>query len=1221
VHPTTALALARSHAPLPQVLQGQPQKYAFVLQQLKNGTDSVLLRIFLALQRCTGDIVADAGLHEELASAALGVRFRPLPDDAAVAVTAAQVALASAPSSLSTAAMLCMQTAEAWSGLAIALVSSSPGMLHATARSVVRALGVAQAEADAYATLATGSADGFTPASASAVSARLTAFNQLVYNTLARLLLIVPTGASVLFSAFQEAAPPSGALMAAHIAYARHALTLAGAGSLPVLRDRLLASLVDRMVEADAAIQLELLPEEEEEGGEGEEEAKAGASPAAPATDAAKATIERAARLDELSLLLFRFLHAHMCGCAGEEEEEEGGALLPLLPSFDNRRGVRTMWDPVLDSDAGLECVTTRATLAAAEGVEGKEGGSVSEAGGRTGRTASIAHSVDSALPPALPPVCRTAEGAAEREHLFALMLGVFERSVLLAHRSKFTQFALFYTAALGGDLTDRVVGRLIAQVRAYDKPPLTRATCASYLGSFLARSAFLDDATLRSALFYTLEWAHGWADLHAAHAEYHDRNEGRGAGRVQDVAGAAGGEGEGGSLLLPITNRAATLRLHPHALRLDPELPALPPLAVFRALLQAACYTLVFRASTLRARAGGLEFLRSLAWGRLAAHPLDPLAHCAPAVSREFIRTAYALRLASAEELQASAAWEGGGSPVKSKEGSSGVAGEAAEIPAHLLDSFFPFDPFLLRSSSRFISPLYRSWGASALPLPSTSGGGGLWESDTGYDTGMTSGVATPAHGGGGRARAGLTSGSEAGASRHTPGDSSDEDDEEEEEEEERDEEEEEDEEEDEGASLLDTGLPPDALASMTAVGGGVGLFSGPGAGSGLLSRMRAGFSLGPSLAVSLGVSLAPGLTAAVVGDGAGRTEDLLAGLDIDFLGEDGEGEEGEEDTATEGRPRRLGSLASGASGMSSSSKPSTPLFGARPPLAGLLVAALPRLVGAATRRGRGAGGSTRARGGVAAIGGRPPLASSQGGASDAPAAGIDSPTVLRLRMRGLSVDESAYYASLMRGGGGAGAEVLTTYPAMGGIEEEEEGRAWRRDSAVSSGVQSTASVPALPMAEVTTTGGTPGKRRRLSSASSSASCAGLSPENDGEGGAADLGQPPRSSRLSVGLSPFDPTGVVPPSLAAAAARAAEEAAGASGRERSSRSGKAPKTARTDAGRMPTGGGGHRKSDGSTDSSAPPPPSEGVAPEWNLFQTMMMQAADGVGRTRRAGE
>ena len=83
------------------------------------------------------------------------------------------------------------------------------------------------------------------------------------------------------------------------------------------------------------------------------------------------------------------------------------------------------------------------------------------------------------------------------REHMFALTLGVFERSILATHQSKFTQFVMFYICRIGSSFCDAFVGRLINHIRSPRAAAGLRVNCAAYLGSFLARAGFVDDTTV----------------------------------------------------------------------------------------------------------------------------------------------------------------------------------------------------------------------------------------------------------------------------------------------------------------------------------------------------------------------------------------------------------------------------------------------------------------------------------------------------------------------------------------------------------------------------------------------------------------------------------------------------------------------------------------------------------------------------------------------------
>lgn len=79
----------------------------------------------------------------------------------------------------------------------------------------------------------------------------------------------------------------------------------------------------------------------------------------------------------------------------------------------------------------------------------------------------------------------------------FRSLLRTFERVVLTTHKSKYTQFLMFYAAQFHPTFPDAFVGRLIDTMRADSCPAVTRQSCAAYLGSFLARATYVDESTL----------------------------------------------------------------------------------------------------------------------------------------------------------------------------------------------------------------------------------------------------------------------------------------------------------------------------------------------------------------------------------------------------------------------------------------------------------------------------------------------------------------------------------------------------------------------------------------------------------------------------------------------------------------------------------------------------------------------------------------------------
>lgn len=126
---------------------------------------------------------------------------------------------------------------------------------------------------------------------------------------------------------------------------------------------------------------------------------------------------------------------------------------------------------------------------------------------------------------------------------------------------------------------------------------------------------------------------------------------------------------------------------------------------------------------------------IRPERWERLCSHPLNPLKYCLESVRLEFMELAANYKLLS--EALRNAILNGPAQKtvaLKRKRKSSAICTPATVEKERLkggvgglgrgsnpLDSFFPFDPYLLRQSHDFIEPLYRHWDESAVAnLPS---------------------------------------------------------------------------------------------------------------------------------------------------------------------------------------------------------------------------------------------------------------------------------------------------------------------------------------------------------------------------------------------------------------------------------------------------------------------------------------------------------------------
>lgn len=240
-------------------------------------------------------------------------------------------------------------------------------------------------------------------------------------------------------------------------------------------------------------------------------------------------------------------------------------------------------------------------------------------------------------------------ERAGARKRVFSTLMQAFNATVLHTYKSKFTQFLIFHVCSLdsSGEL-----GALFAQhvrERIYERSEAvnTRMAAAAYLSSFLARANFVPHETVLENLGQLVHFCHGFV-----HSDAHQ--------------------------LSPWSN----------------ERP------VFEACFQAVLYVLCYRADAiLNAGGDNAMQLKQLPLSELLRHKISPLRACMPAVVSEFAKRADALNDCAT------------GTEVLQLAGSNAASAAASSLPElhversenrRTLDSFFPFDPYLLRESAK---------------------------------------------------------------------------------------------------------------------------------------------------------------------------------------------------------------------------------------------------------------------------------------------------------------------------------------------------------------------------------------------------------------------------------------------------------------------------------------------------------------------------------------
>ncbi|KAK3034197.1 hypothetical protein RJ639_034337 [Escallonia herrerae] len=269
---------------------------------------------------------------------------------------------------------------------------------------------------------------------------------------------------------------------------------------------------------------------------------------------------------------------------------------------------------------------------------------------------------------------------------VFETLLQSFQSTVLTAYKSKFAQFVMFYACSLdpencGATFANRLADLFKSPVYAQE----WRMSAVAYLASYLSRAKFLSASYIVNILEREKEADQDWFL------------------RLQDSVIQARGKRcdemrffdempffvffRGLSLADWCSSycKSQCGEINPKAHR------------VFYAGCQAIMYVLCFRMRSIL----GVPRLKSQLFlmpiGAILTHPLNPLKVCLPSIVEEFLLQAKVARLFSCSEIDFHGLLE--------SELSRAFGG------LERLDMFFPFDPYLLKKSDRFIWPNFVYW------------------------------------------------------------------------------------------------------------------------------------------------------------------------------------------------------------------------------------------------------------------------------------------------------------------------------------------------------------------------------------------------------------------------------------------------------------------------------------------------------------------------------
>jgi RNA polymerase I-specific transcription initiation factor RRN3 len=262
-----------------------------------------------------------------------------------------------------------------------------------------------------------------------------------------------------------------------------------------------------------------------------------------------------------------------------------------------------------------------------------------------------------------------------EAVSMFETLLTHFANIILPAYRSRHTQFLLFHFAQTAEHLVDQFAGTCVQLAFESSRPAVLRQSAAAYLASFVARGAHVEPHVIRTVF-----------ELIGNNLEHI---------RVENE----------------LTCRGPDLKRY----------------STFYAMTQALLYIFCFRWRDLITSPEDLDdedittFLsQDLAWApgikdtlhSMIYSKLNPLKVCSPPIVSEFAKIAHHLRfmyvyplLETNKRLRLSQFSNGGNGALRD-------AGHGGNNESwHQLDAYFPFDPYQLPLSKKWVEDDYVQW------------------------------------------------------------------------------------------------------------------------------------------------------------------------------------------------------------------------------------------------------------------------------------------------------------------------------------------------------------------------------------------------------------------------------------------------------------------------------------------------------------------------------
>uniref|UniRef100_A0A182PED6 RNA polymerase I-specific transcription initiation factor RRN3 n=1 Tax=Anopheles epiroticus TaxID=199890 RepID=A0A182PED6_9DIPT len=248
----------------------------------------------------------------------------------------------------------------------------------------------------------------------------------------------------------------------------------------------------------------------------------------------------------------------------------------------------------------------------------------------------------------------RTVKVDGQGDRLFKIVLNQFDTHILPTHNTDHAQFIMFYICSFKLSYAEHFISSLWKNVNNLNKSPNVRQTSVGYIASMLARAKYVPLNYLKSMLLEMSQWVHNY--IQRCDSMHYNQS----------------------------------LKAH----------------LVFYSVCQAIFYVVAFRANHLTASTKNLTFLQSLQLSSIVTCQLNPLRVCLPTVATAFAGITRAYQLAYCHTIL----------ERNARRKLATVYKNNTQLPEDCLDTFFPFDPYMLKKSGKRIEPFYLQYQAHEL-------------------------------------------------------------------------------------------------------------------------------------------------------------------------------------------------------------------------------------------------------------------------------------------------------------------------------------------------------------------------------------------------------------------------------------------------------------------------------------------------------------------------